>query len=386
MPPPIRVLLNDRALLGPLTGVGHYITQLLLHADHDAADATITPYAYTFIRRGDWRKLLDRASAPVTAPRSTTHRAPALVRRIAQRVYDALLSRKTRRYDLYHEPNHIPARSDAPTVTTIHDLSVVLHPQWHPADRVRWYEREFDRGVRQTRVFLAASEFTKREIVDRLSVAPQRIVVTYQAPRSEFHLRHAEEAVAARRSLELPEQFFLFVGTLEPRKNVDGLLDAFAALPDRLRRRCPLCIVGAWGWKSETLRQKLRDRRIAGDVRLLGYLGDAQLAMLYAACTALVWPTWYEGFGLPPLEAMACGAPVITSNVASLPEVVGDAGMLLDPRTPASWTDAMARLAEDEHERSRMHRAGLAQAASFTWGRLLCETIRAYRAALAPSH
>jgi alpha-1,3-rhamnosyl/mannosyltransferase len=159
----------------------------------------------------------------------------------------------------------------------------------------------------------------------------------------------------------LTERFFLFVGTLEPRKNVEGLLDAYAALPGPIRARHSLLIAGAWGWKAERIRQQLESRRLGEQVRLIGYLHDPVLAALYARCTALVWPTWYEGFGLPPLEALACGARVIVSNVASLPEVVGDAGVLLDPRDVAAWTDAMRAAAEldaeDPGRRSASHGA-----------------------------
>ncbi|RMF71017.1 MAG: glycosyltransferase family 1 protein, partial [Planctomycetota bacterium] len=171
-------------------------------------------------------------------------------------------------------------------------------------------------------------------------------------------------------------------GTLEPRKNVSGLLDAYAALPARVRESHPLLIACAWGWKADALRQKLADRKLAGHVRLLGFMNDSQLAAVYGACTALVWPSFYEGFGLPPLEAMSCGAAVIVSQAASLPEVVDDAGPLLDPADAESWTAAMARMADDEKFRTACRERSMRQAAKFSWRRCVEDTVACYRRAL----
>lgn len=304
------------------------------------------------------------------------------MRRVAERVYAAGLRRRAAGYDLYHEPNHIPIACDRPTVTTIHDLSGILHPQWHPRDRARWYESEFAAGLRRTTRFIAASQFTRRELVDRFGVAHERVDVTYQAARPAFTVPSAESVRAARRALDLPQQFLLYAGTLEPRKNVAGLLDAYDALPRSLRARCPLVLAGAAGWGLGELRRRIEARVASGEVRALGYQDDAALATLYGGCTALVWPTLYEGFGLPPLEAMACGAAVIASRVSSLPEVVGDAGVLLDPHDVSAWTAAMQRAVEDGAWRDAASRRGLAQAARFTWEGFASATAACYRAAL----
>lgn len=399
---PLRVILDDRCLRRTLTGVGNYVVQLLCHAPRDG-HVTIAPFYFTHLRRDPAgpQRLYDvqhstwpsdlaaagaasrQADAPPSHPRDVGGgRKPWWLRRIIQSGYGAAFRYTTRgRYDLYHEPNHIPIRCRLPTVTTIHDLSVLVHPEWHPADRVGWYEAAFAAGVRQTRRFLAASEFTRTEMVRRLGIPPERIHVTYQAPRAAFKPQTPDETAAARQALALPERFFLYVGTLEPRKNVAGLLDAYAALEPDLRADCPLLIAGAWGWKAQQLRARIERQRIAGDVRLLGFLQDRQLAALYGACTAMVWPTWYEGFGLPPLEAMACGSPVVVSDVASLPEVVGDAGLRLPPAECEAWTDAMRRLAADAALRADRQAASLRQAARFTWDRFIEDTLACYQAA-----
>lgn len=390
---PLRVLLNDRPLTRTLTGVGNYIAQVLTHVPRVTAAVSLRPFCLGYLRRQSWpaqsvaanpSPAVPLAPGPERHPRDLSGgRWPWWARRTLQGGYRQLFRLAGLRNDLYHEPNHIPLRCGLRTVTTIHDLSVLVHPEWHPADRVRWYEEEFAAGLRQSRVLIAVSEYTKRDLVARLGVTPERVFVTYQAPRAAFRPRPAQEVAALRAQMALPERFFLYVGTLEPRKNLTGLLEAYAALPMGIRQRHPLLLAGAWGWKQEALRELLQRLALGDQVRTLGYLGDDSLAALYAACTAFVWPTLFEGFGLPPLEALACGAPVIVSNTTSLPEVVGDAGCLLAPRDQAGWTDAMRRAAEDGAWRATMAAAGPVQAGRFTWDAFAEQTIRAYEAAAA---
>jgi len=381
-----RVILNDRVLYRPLTGVGHYTRQLLrAFREMSTGELDVQP----FLGRYWAAPGPDAASTSSDArgPSSTRWRREAewmrgLARRACEPPYEMLFRWLTRRFQLYHEPNHIPIATKLPTVTTIHDISVLSHPEWHPDHRVRWYERQFERGRRQSVRFIAASEFTRRELVERLQIPADRIDVTHQAARPEFYRREMLTVHETFRAINMPEQFFLFVGTLEPRKNVSTLLEAHMRLPAPIRRAYPLVLVGAWGWKNEALDSALQAGQAAGDVRVLGYVGNETLACLYSACTALVWPSLYEGFGLPPLEAMACGAPVVVSDVASLPEVVGDAGVRLDPLHVESWTEAMRRMVEDPAWRGQWSEKGLARAATFSWQRCAAQTLETYRRAI----
>lgn len=393
---PLRVIVNDRPLRQSLTGVGHYIRCLLLALEEFEPQIAARPFLHTHWSRRDWRK---EPAAVDPAARSASRGAgwvrtarpgigwsrwPWAARRVVQRVYGAALRRAARQYALYHEPNHIPIAADRPTVTTVHDLSVLVHPEWHPADRVRWYEREFAAGLARTTRFIAASEFTRREMITRLGVAADRIDVTYQAARPAFCTAPQEVGADAAfcRELGIAEGFYLYVGTLEPRKNVVGLVEAYAALPAALRRARPLVLAGGWGWRGELLRNRLAEPETRQCVRLLGYMADEQLARLYRRCVALVWPTYYEGFGLPPLEAMNCGAAVIASRVASIPEVVGNAGHLLNPDDAPAWTAAMHRVAEDDAWRRQLCNAGLEQAARFSWRACAAATASTYRLAV----
>lgn len=393
MPDPPQIIVDDRPLRRTLTGVGSYIAQLLLHLPHVAPDLAITPFVLRYVRRQrDWQEYLrrmlraaeDAPLAPGGAPSDVGKtRTDWLVRVAIQAAYSTAFRTLTRGYRLYHEPNHVPVRCGLPTIVTIHDLSVPLHPDWHPADRVRWYERDFRPGLQRAARFLTPSAFTKSEMVRHLGLSAERIDVTPLAARGAFSPQPPERVSQVLAALRLPAAFYLYVGTLEPRKNVEGLLDAYAALPSALRADQPLVIAGAWGWKAESLREKLTARGLGESVRLLGYLHDGPLAALYTACTALVWPTWYEGFGLPPLEAMACGAAVIVSDVASLPEVVGDAGVRLDPQDGSAWTQAMRRVAEDAAWRAARRSAALERARQFSWEKCAQQTAQAYRRVLA---
>jgi alpha-1,3-rhamnosyl/mannosyltransferase len=365
----LRVILNDRVLYRPLTGVGNYVRQLLNALRQEAGRHQVRPFLSTF---------LPVLRLPLTNRTGRSWWA----RRVLQRGYASAFRWRSGLHQVYHEPNHIPILCDIPTVTTVHDLSVLVHPEWHPDDRVRWYEREFDAGRRQTRRFIVASEFTRREMVAHLGVGVESMDVTYQAPRASMKPQPPAELRRVRTLFALPEQYFLYVGTLEPRKNVPGLLAAYAALPRALREHHPLVLTGARGWKIETIAQRLALHGLENDIRLLGYVPDEALPGLYAGATALVWPSLYEGFGLPPLEAMACGCPAIVSNAASLPEVVGDAGVLIDPQDVPSWTAAMQRMAEDAAWREEWRRRGFVQRALFSWRRCALETLACYRKAL----
>jgi alpha-1,3-rhamnosyl/mannosyltransferase len=262
-------------------------------------------------------------------------------------------------------------RFAGPTVTTIHDLSVLRFPQWHPADRVKWYEAGLGRALSQTSRFIAVSEFTKCEMIELLGVSGERISVIHNAPRAVFTPAEPQEYLPLLRRLGVRQPFFLFVGTLEPRKNLDTLLTAFARVPLPARKDYQLVAAGGIGWGDALEASDVRARD--SNLVLTGYVADEELRLLYSACHAFVWPSLYEGFGLPPLECMACGRPVITSDAASLPEVVGDAALTVDPRDADALSAAIARLMEDVELVERLSQAGPARAARFTWPRSAAE-------------
>lgn len=375
---PVRVMVNDRCLRNAQTGVGRYVSELLAALPRVDPGIEVLAFYRKYLAPGNSRRLKSTGVAPGgKSPR----RAPDWLRRVLQSAYELAFEAHGafHGYRLYHEPNHIPGPWNGPVVTTIHDLSVLRHPEWHPADRVRWYERELTASLPRSAHFISVSEFTRREMVEILGLEPERITAIPLGARAAFVPRPAERVRAWLAERGWPATYLLFVGTMEPRKNVAGLLAAYARLPSEHRRRFPLLIAGASGWGTRPLEAEIEAAGLADQVRTLGYVADEDLCWLYAGARALVWPTFYEGFGLPPLECMATGTPVITSNVASLPEVVGDAGLLVNAHDLEGFTEAMRRVLEDVDLAAELSRRGLARSEVFTWEQCAAEHAAIYR-------
>lgn len=379
------MLINDRCLRGPRTGVGHYVAQLL----------TLLPDAGVEIKPiSPCRRWLDAHSVPSSSRPTSgsgktdariraagTKRYPWWIRRVALGSYNLTLRGlgNLRRCHLYHEPNHIPAPWAGPVVTTIHDLSVLRYPQWHPADRVRWYEQDFIAALDRSQHFITVSSFTRQEMIELLDVPADRITPIPLGVRPVFRPMGPEACESARRRHGWPCRYILYVGTLEPRKNLARVVEAYAHLDPGLRRNFPLLIGGVPGWGRDDLDALIRSHGITDHTRRLGYVGEEELAELYAGAHLFVWPSLYEGFGLPPLEAMACGTPVITSRCASLPEVVGDAAMLVEPQDTTALTESMRQVLEDDAVHMALRERGIARSQLFTWPRCVREHANVYR-------
>ena len=241
----------------------------------------------------------------------------------ARRAKHVLLTRELqatlhrRRIDLYHEPNFIPLPVDAPIVATLHDLSVLLYPQWHPRDRVAHFERHFDKGLARCQHFLTVSEFCRQEIIDTLGIAPERVTRTYNGIRPGLAPLPSAVVAETLKHLHLPARYLLYVGTIEPRKNLLTLLKAYVKLPDALRRRWPLLLVGGWGWNTTEIADFYHQQAKHKSVMHLGYVADEHLPALYNGARALVYPSIYEGFGMPAVEMMACGGAVLASTAGA---------------------------------------------------------------------
>jgi glycosyltransferase involved in cell wall biosynthesis len=286
------------------------------------------------------------------------------------------------RADVYHGVlNVMPLASPAPCVVTIHDLSPFLFPQtFRRVNRTytRWAIRV---ACRRAARILAVSEFTKQEIVRWMRVPPERVVVTYDAADNRFAPPSAEELAIFRRQKGLPERFVLFLGTLEPRKNLPLLLDAYAMIARSID--APLLIAGSQGWLYEPILAKAEQLGLGDRLRFVGYVDQADQHLWYAAATVFAFPSLYEGFGMPPLEAMATGTPVVVSSSSSLPEVVGDAGLIVSPSDPEELADALHRVITDETLRAELRTRGLAQARRFSWRDTAERTLEVYRQAVA---
>ncbi len=285
--------------------------------------------------------------------------------------------------DLLHSPDLIPPRFGYDrSVITVHDLNFIYYPRFLTAESRRYYNEQIQWAGERADHILADSHATKTDLVSVLGVAPEKVTVVHLAADSSFRpVPDAEvHQVAERYGLE--PGFVLFVGTLEPRKNIPGLLHAYRNLLDQETTAGPLVLVGGKGWLYEEIFARVEALGLGEHVRFLHGVPDGDLPGLYNAATVLAIPSFYEGFGLPALEAMCCGTPVVAADRASLPEVVGETGILFDPEDPDAIARALKRVLTDESLHARMRNLGLERASTFGWRRVAQETLEVYREVL----
>lgn len=282
--------------------------------------------------------------------------------------------------DVFHSPDFIPPRKLlAPNVITIHDLAFLLYPRFLTPAAARYYG-QIDPASRSAAHVIAVSQSTKRDITRLLGVPDENVSVIYEA--ASVVARPMEKGEAKRHVREkfgITDEFILFVSTIEPRKNLPTLLAAYSRLRTVYKNNARLVVAGHKGWLTEEVDQAIEKYQLADKVCFLGSVPSSELAYLYNAARVFALPSFYEGFGLPPLEAMTSGTPVIVSNVSSLPEVVGDAGLLVDPNDVEGWTVALHRVLTDDALCAEMSAKGLARAAKFSWERAARETLNVYK-------
>ncbi len=266
-----------------------------------------------------------------------------------------------RKADLFHLTPHLMHPPSRPRLTSmVHDPTPLLHPEWHTAGNVRYFRHFAGRLLPRLAGIIVPSQAVKRDLAEhhpRITVIPHGVDPDFFPPGP---------LEPERRAYDLPDRYLLFLGSLEPRKNLATLLDAYRLLPEELRHEYPLVIGGASGWKNRPLRRRLQAEQAAG-LRLIGYVPPAALPLVYAGASVFVFPSLYEGFGMPVLEAMAGGAPVVTSNLSALPEVTGDAALLVDPRSPSELAKAIQRVLGDSELAERLREAGRRRARELTW-------------------
>lgn len=285
------------------------------------------------------------------------------------------------RLDVLHSPDFIPPGGGARRhVITVHDLTFLHYPEFLTADSRRYYADQIAWAVDRADHISADSEVTRRDLITLLGAPPHKVTTIHLAANPIFTAGYSDAAVAATTAeLGIGSGFILAVGTLEPRKNLPLLLRAY----HRLRREAgvvvPLVLVGGKGWMYEEVFSTIEALGLADFVHHLSSLSDVQLAHLYRAAGVLAFPSHYEGFGLPALEALHAGCPVVASDRGSLPEVVGEAGLLLPPDDLDGWGDALHRVLNDAELAARLRRAGPRQAAQFTWRKTAEATLALYR-------
>lgn len=288
------------------------------------------------------------------------------------------------RLDILHSPDFIPPfRRDYKSVITVHDLAFILYPHFLTQESARYYG-QIDRAVRHADHIIADSLSTKRDIINFLGVPESKITVIYAAANPLYRpVKDDRLLQEVRQRYDLHAPFALFVSTIEPRKNLPSLLRAFRHLLDRYPQEVTLVVVGERGWFCGEVFATAEALDLGDHVRFLGHIPTEDLVLLYNAARVLVHPSFYEGFGLPPLEAMRCGTPTVVANVSSLPEVVGDASLLVAPDDVEGWTVAMWRVLTDESLHAEFSEKGLKRAELFSWEKAARETLDLYQRLLA---
>ncbi|MGV3721248.1 MAG: glycosyltransferase family 4 protein [Actinomycetota bacterium] len=283
-----------------------------------------------------------------------------------------------RQADLAHVQYLIPPVAPCPVITTIHDVAFRKFPTLFPLKHRLLLNALIPLAAHNSAAIITGSESTRQDLIELFGVTPEKVVVTPYAADPIYQPMDQEAARRAVRSrLRVPSPYLLSVGVLQPRKNLPRLVRAYNRIASRIPHR--LVLVGKEGWAGEALQEAIAEAPPGREPIFTGYVADADLPALYSGADLFVYPSLYEGFGLPPLEAMARGTAVISSNTSSLPEVVDNAGLTLDPTDTEALSTAMETLLQDEPRRRELEAAGLARAAQFNWERTARETVEVYR-------
>jgi len=357
-------------------GIGTYIRNLLRHLariDHDTEFVLLCTEA-------------DLGVAAQLGPNFRSVLEPSPNYSIREQIHVPWVLRRERP-DLFHAPHYVlPAAIHCNSVVTIHDCIHLMFPQYLPNRMAYAYARaQMWTAAHRSDCILTVSDASKRDILHLFNIPPEKIVVVYNAIDAHFSLTPPPDAVArVRERYQLDHRFLLYVGNIKPHKNLVRLIEAFSELRTGDLEDLKLLIIGDEISKLPALRLAVHRHKLHKHVRFLGYVPDDQLAVLYRLAAVFVFPSLYEGFGLPPLEAMASGTPVVVSNVSSLPEVVGDAAVLVDPHDIDSIVDGLRCVLTNPARADDMRRKGLERSREFSWERSVARTLEVYKRIGAP--
>lgn len=360
------VILSVDALSHNLTGIGRYTWELAKRIPTYSAVASLSLY-----RNDRW--ISDPAE--LTDPAARHHRSNIVMRWLRKRRAEYLFKNR-----VFHGPNYfLPPNVDV-GVITVHDLSVFRYPATHPAERVRQFSEKLANSLSRASHIITDTETVKKEIVETMGVSPDDITAIHLGISDEFHPRAFAEISAGLKKYDLtPGTYALCVCTIEPRKKILELILAWQDLPHTIRGRWNLVISGGRGWLSDDIEAAMERGEREGWLRYLGYTRAEDLPALYAGASLFVYPSTYEGFGLPPLEAMASGVPTIVSNASCLPEVTKGGAMLIDPDNHHNLVEAVHRGLTDDAWRRTAVADGVKIARGYSWERCVEKTVAIYR-------
>lgn len=379
----MRLLINAISLLGEESGIGTYTRQIASACQANHIDLTFF-YGYPskkLIRPtgglyGSWLGSLKGLAKKISFGRKVCIKALHGANIVANALFP-------QSWDCYFEPNFVllPTLRAERKVITAHDFSCFRYPQWHPAERVRYMEKFFWRSVEQADHIITPSETIRQEGIHMFGITPERVTaIPNGVDHTHFYPRSVVAQQALRKRYGLPPQFILYVGALEPRKNLVNLIHAHAALPTALKNNYPLLLIGSQGWNNEEILKLIRLH--AAHTRLLGYVPRSDLPVFYSASSLFAYPSWYEGFGLPALEAMACGRAVLTSHDPALLEISTGAALHARADDIQDLALKMRELLEDVSLRKNLEQKAPEQAARYSWDNSAQKHLRLFQSLL----
>lgn len=357
-----RLLVDSISLLSKLTGIGKYTNEILKCIEKESKFDVNYFYGYYSKNR-----IRPSIKSNVKSIKSFVIAKP-LLKKIARKLLLTSSKLFAPKFDLYWSPNFIPLDGikASKIVTTVHDFSFLVYPQWHPKERLDYMNTYFFKNVQRSDWIITGSEFSKNEIVEYLKYDKDKITVIYHGVDQELYKVYDSTVLyETKLKFDLTDSFLLFVGSIEPRKNLLSLLKAYHLLSETTKNTYPLILVGFKGWENKEIMKEIEKEK--EHVRYLGYLSDEELVHVYNLATLFIYPSLYEGFGIPPLEAMACGTAVVSSNAASLPEACGDSALYIDPLDIGDITQKIEFLLNDKSKMEELVLKGLSRVREFTW-------------------
>lgn len=375
----MKLLVNLSSLNHPLTGIGEYTLNLVKEMlDDDQVQDIKGIRSSRYLDRHQISVLIaaleqgHQTDQPLTRYLKKMSRLK-LIARIARKAINAYREisfrfyRNMLKHYIYWEPNYICLNHQGVCVPTVHDLSHLICPQFHPKARVKYLKAELPRTLARAKHVIVVSQYTKQSVMEHFDLDDQQITVVPPSVKSEYYPRTASECAQLKKRLGLPENFILFVGTLEPRKNLQGLLLAYKLLSTELKSQYPLVLSGKKGWLLEDIEQILQPMLDSGEVIWLGYLNSKDLPALYSSATAFTYVSHFEGFGMPIAEAMACGTAVIASDNTAMKEASGGAVCIVSPHSIGSIVQGMRKVLLDSSYRIECETKGLEISKNRSW-------------------
>jgi len=387
----VKIILGCDPLLTPLTGIGHYtqklgrglienseVEQLKLfaHGKFFSCDMLINNNAVneaSDIEISESRSLLSHIREKLASS--------SMVVKAYQKASPHIMRYSLRKHAdcIYHSPNFTLPPFEGRKIVTIHDLSTIKYPEYHPKSRVDFVNDAILNSIEKADHIITDSDFVKNEIIDTFSINSQKITPIHLGADQQFKPRNEIECCSILKLHDLEyEQFFLFVSTIEPRKNLLMLLNAFTQYRMKNPNGLPLVLIGGGGWNNNDILQKIAFLSEKGWVKYLGYLPQIQIPILYSSAKALLFPSIYEGFGLPVLEAMQSGTAVVTCSNSSMSEICEDSAALITPNDTDKLVDEISKLEQDPSYCEVLVKKGLLRAAHFSWQKCISQTLSVY--------